>query len=234
MKKTVMLAAIFSWLFVVNSLSHSKWTREVRPLLREGKVWVTKLPSYIVKQMNLTNDTCRYWIKGDTIIGDVTYKKAYSQIGSDEPTYFGGMMEKDGNHKLFKVIPGETTPSLVYDLDDKKFYMGEYSIRGINYFRTEVSRKIGGKMYEVFYLYEEIGSDAGPFSLESDEFLLSCYDGEKCIYQFTDNIEKVTGIRHIRVSSSKSQTVYDLQGRRVENPKQGEIYIQNGKKYINK
>jgi hypothetical protein len=24
--------------------------------------------------------------------------------------------------------------------------------------------------------------------------------------------------------------MYDLQGRRVENPKQGEIYIQNGKK----
>ena len=91
-----------------------------------------------------------------------------------------------------------------------------------------------GYGYNVNYLYEEIGSDVGPFSLESDEFLLSCYDGEKCIYQFTDKIEKVTGIRHIRVSSSKSQTVYDLQGRRVENPKQGEIYIQNGKKYINK
>ena len=43
-------------------------------------------------------------------------------------------------------------------------------------------------------------------------------------------IEKATGIRHIRVSSSKSQTVYDLQGRRVAHPKQGEIYIQKGKK----
>ena len=43
------------------------------------------------------------------------------------------------------------------------------------------------------------------------------------------------GIHHAQLKTQDSDApVYDLQGRRVENPKQGEIYIQNGKKYINK
>ena len=45
----------------------------------------------------------------------------------------------------------------------------------------------------------------------------------------------VEGIHHAQLKTQDSDApTYDLQGRRVENPKQGEIYIQNGKKYINK
>ena len=45
-----------------------------------------------------------------------------------------------------------------------------------------------------------------------------------------DDIE-LSGIRSIKNEElEKNNAIYDLQGRRVENPKQGEIYIQKGKK----
>ena len=69
--------------------------------------------------------------------------------------------------------------------------------------------------------------------------------GYKEIYATTDNWAKygenivddieLSGIHHAQLKTQDSDApTYDLQGRRVENPKQGEIYIQKGKKYINK
>jgi len=56
--------------------------------------------------------------------------------------------------------------------------------------------------------------------------------------QYGENIVddiNLEGIHHAQLKTQDSDApTYDLQGRRVENPKQGEIYIQNGKKYINK
>ena len=49
-----------------------------------------------------------------------------------------------------------------------------------------------------------------------------------------DDIE-LSGIHHAQLKTQDSDApVYDLQGRKVAHPKQGEIYIQKGKKYINK
>ena len=42
--------------------------------------------------------------------------------------------------------------------------------------------------------------------------------------------KELTGIKNNCYMHSVGTPMYDLQGRRVENPKQGEIYIQNGKK----
>ena len=69
--------------------------------------------------------------------------------------------------------------------------------------------------------------------------------GCKEIYATTDNWAKygenivddieLSGIHNSHGTIHNSDApAYDLQGRRVENPKQGEIYIQKGKKYINK
>ena len=56
--------------------------------------------------------------------------------------------------------------------------------------------------------------------------------------QYGENIVddiNLEGIHNSQVIIHNSDTPkYDLQGRRVAHPKQGEIYIQNGKKYINK
>ena len=47
-------------------------------------------------------------------------------------------------------------------------------------------------------------------------------------------VNQTEGIHSVNKEPLRKSTLYDLQGRRVAHPKQGEIYIQKGKKYINK
>ena len=61
---------------------------------------------------------------------------------------------------------------------------------------------------------------------------LSLYESSDCWKNFIikDDIE-IEGIHSIKNEELKMNNgMFDLQGRRVENPKQGEIYIQKGKK----
>ena len=49
----------------------------------------------------------------------------------------------------------------------------------------------------------------------------------------TDNESTQTGIGHTEITdiTEKADAIYDLQGRRVENPKKG-LYIVNGRKVV--
>ena len=63
--------------------------------------------------------------------------------------------------------------------------------------------------------------------------LCEVWENDELIYSKDWQMEKIApeGIHNSQVISNDSDApVYDLQGRRVENPKQGEIYIQKGKK----
>ena len=63
--------------------------------------------------------------------------------------------------------------------------------------------------------------------------LCEVWENDELIYSKDWQMEKIApeGIHSLQVISNDSDgPTYDLQGRRVENPKQGEIYIQNGKK----
>ena len=66
--------------------------------------------------------------------------------------------------------------------------------------------------------------------------LLSCYDGDECIFNIEDFLASfpagmnstVTGYSNV----SSDTPLYDLSGRRVQGtPKKG-VYIQDGKKYV--
>ena len=53
----------------------------------------------------------------------------------------------------------------------------------------------------------------------------------KEIVSLTDSDPKPTGIKAIEVSDNDQGSIYDLNGRRVEQPTKG-LYIKNSKKYV--
>ena len=53
----------------------------------------------------------------------------------------------------------------------------------------------------------------------------------KEIVALTDSDPKPTGIKMAEISDNNTDTIYDLNGRRVEHPSKG-LYIKNGKKYV--
>ena len=53
----------------------------------------------------------------------------------------------------------------------------------------------------------------------------------KEIVALTDSDPKPTGINAVEASVNDKGTIYDLNGRRIEQPTKG-VYIKNGKKYV--
>lgn len=78
----------------------------------------------------------------------------------------------------------------------------------------------------LFKMIEGIGYINDPFVPGSNDRLVLCEEDGKIIYG-TDT----SGINSPRLTTNANQDeIYDLQGRRVNNPRQGGIYIQKGKK----
>ena len=109
-------------------------------------------------------------------------------------------------------------------------------------YQEDIDYKMNMDVIRHCYIYSEQPSQACTYMTNT---LLHVPVGCKEAYQqaegwkqygenIVDDIE-LSGIHNSQVIGNDSDAPkYDLQGRRVAHPKQGEIYIQKGKKYINK
>ena len=219
------------------------------PLLVEGKEWRVHSRGSI----GLMTDLNEYYkIDGDTLVGDRTYKKVYCH---EEGTIDGKpvsskvalsyLMYEDGRKVYYMVAGKDNDPKLLYDFGlnpDESFGNTDYVLERID----TVAQS--GQDYAKYSLttsgqntvtwIEGVGSTidllcSTEMLVGATMDLVSCTwpDGRQYVTEYGKKY--LEGIHSIKNEEMKN-TIYDLQGRRVENPKQGEIYIQNGKKYINK
>lgn len=94
--------------------------------------------------------------------------------------------------------------------------------------------------YEYGYWLEGIGctrgllSTTGWFTPSGRTSLLSCYDGDRCIFSADDIVEiKPTSVKNLVLDDTdKPGIFYDLQGRRLSGEPRSGVYIRNGKKYV--
>ena len=99
-----------------------------------------------------------------------------------------------------------------------------------------ISPTVNGSEMFHFVVIDGIGAieKHHPFDFEiGSSTLIEVWENDELIYSKDWQMEKIApeGIHSLQVISNDSDApTYDLQGRRVENPKQGEIYIQKGKK----
>ena len=257
-----MLAAIFCWLLVTGASAQWSGGHEYQPFLKEGKTWLVQYDERLVQNRAVPNDSCRYYLQGDTIINDQVYMKAYCQFMGSEPTYYAALREEGYTVYMIHHLDYDGNPQTIdeytlYSFDAPRFgsfitFFGSI-YPGITACRVQSigDMIIREKIFSYQYIYNEqiitpkitysyivecIGSMSGPFVGDGSlSTLLSCYEGDECLYEKGDEIKELEGIHNSQLKTQDSDApVYDLQGRRVENPKQGEIYIQNGKKYINK
>ena len=61
--------------------------------------------------------------------------------------------------------------------------------------------------------------------------IVASYNNKDYAFFVTINTDKATSIKTIETSNNKDGHIYDLSGRKVNNPSKG-IYIRNGKKFI--
>ena len=94
----------------------------------------------------------------------------------------------------------------------------------------------------LYYLVEGIGMSKDEFVnlglIDENIYfhrLIACYDNGKCVFSAADFLKEGTsGLNMPKVNCPQNNTMYDLQGKKRSSIKKGEIFIRNGKKYINR
>ena len=199
---------MFSWLSV--SGSFGQWTagHEYQPFLREGKTWLVQYDQVPIERYHYPNDSCLFYLNGDTTINDKVYMKAYRQFIGSEPAYYAALRETDKTVYMIHGTRSESEESTLYDFNKQvnqslQSYMsegekwshmvrivGNVKIRGNIYWRQIVEEALTlGWKRDFSAIYEGIGSERNPFALSPYCTLLSCYEGETCLYEKGDEID---------------------------------------------
>ena len=202
------------------------------------------------KEWKTTDGT--YLAQGDTVINSVHYTKLLYAKNDTDYEYFAALKEiaSWNNLIVYIVFKGEAVPKILYEFNKEEsedFDCGNdagrvtqrkmVTIRGIervSYTVIPLWEKTT-PVYTLVSMYDGIGLIKNPFDIMSDGYLLLCRENGIVLYEKGDEIKELEGIRSIKNEEIKMNNgMFDLQGRRVTHPKKGEIYIQKGKKYINK
>ncbi len=289
MKNTIMLTGLICWFSLGVFAQH-------RPFVVEGKKWVVEYDDngigwfhyYLGKKYCTTPMT--YFIEGDTIINEKSYKKVYQQCtmesGRDTTEYYSAIREDaDGTvyqkrsdfvdiygdkheysvEKVLYIFP--PNPIMVAKdnaetSSDGLIYFDSYTPTSNVYlrytFKSRAVLKVESQSGCIpIFLYVFTGTVAlgdhvyytaidgigiidklHPFDFGIGSSTLSeVWENGELIYSKDWQMEEIKpeGIRSINNEELKMNNgIFDLQGRRVTNPQKGSIFIQNGKKYINK
>ena len=192
-----------------------------------------------------------YKIEDDTIMGGLAYKKLFL-----DGRFVSGLREENGRiyecywdgypEQLafdFNLHSGDIFKSDVDDMEQLEVrQVRTFNFSGTNRRCMDIWAYQEGMEYMdalVDYWIEGIGCMGGPHSpfwweaTTGSSLLLSCYDGDKCIFTIED-LNQITNIQSVimNYSSDNHKELYDLQGRMVTIPQRNSLYIENGKKYI--
>lgn len=186
-----------------------------------------------------------YMLKGDTVMGGMVYKKLFL-----DDMFVSGLREEDG--RVYERYWDDVPEELIFD-----FYLqpGDIFKDGFqDQVQMEVKQKrevdVEGKSRQcmdmwaymegkevidglVDYWIEGIGCMDGPHfpfwweAIGSSSLLLSCYDGDECIFA-SDDLNQIVNIQTV-IKKFSSDKLYDLQGRQLRHAPVKGVYIQDGK-----
>ena len=222
------------------------------PMLKEGKTWnytyvhyddIDEPPYHVESRWNMA-----YVLRGDTVIGGERAMKMYRD-SKGVTTYIGAWVE-DGM-KVYVVPAAKEVKQLKYDFSIPAGHerFTEDDPFSLVYLNKVDTIELNGKMFNRFNfnLYDDgfeaydwiegIGGYEGilhpdpypmPTCICDHTKFVSCYEDGKQIYP---EVKVVDSVGWATVPSMDA-AIYDLQGRMVQTPQRGGLYIQSGKKFI--
>ena len=216
------------------------------PMLVDGKSW-RYLSHHFEDEADgsytETTSTYENILDGDTLIGDVSYRKMYARIIASGERYYDSAWREDAK-KVYKIGRGETEPELLFNFDMAPGEMSEIAIENRTYFSYVDTIAVNGSLYlrhhftddlrgMTGYYVEGIGGVDGlwPFALMMPTCIcdystfLGVYENDKCIFSPEDfGKERYTDGIGLLVDDESSMVrhdggVYDLQGRLISDKK---------------
>lgn len=221
------------------------WNYCIRDMVWEPE---TDLPVRIDRYFSLK-------IEGDTVFNGVDCKKIYCKE-NDSTCLFAYAYEE--NLKIYfyflKTMKYLCSPSTEwkllfnFNLKEGELYRPEeyiskidtIEVKGTKYPRFWIGLKINGEIGNHSPIVYSIGGDEGLWGWNIQSITgypqytcLGVYDGDKCLFEPSDYRKQAiaTNIEQIPSNNQTHPTVFDLQGRKVKNPKKG-LYIRGGRKVL--
>ena len=240
------------FLFIASLMAHySALAETILPFVQDGKVWVYDVSNFIYDWEET------FSLEGDTLIGTRNCLKLYytCQVYGQEHVYRGAMFYKS-NGNVYFIAPGSTTPALMYDfasepgtiinvgpfelkINEKKLakYHGEY-LKVIDYSPIEREGFEGQWIDGVGIIsggnLTQLVEGNATWATGGERQLKTCAVNGEIVFEWNDfytSSQIVTGISMPSVSNRKN-TLFDLQGRKIDKITQPGIYIENGKKIL--
>ena len=183
-----------------------------------------------------------YVLRGDTVIGENTYKKMYCN-----ERYCCAM--RQNGQKVFSVLDGKEEELLDYDFSMVKgmSIMREaiiderLSIENVDIVYVEGIARKRLMIYDDYKMLadiwvEGIGSMEGPIarwrwgSTTPEHQMVSCMQGDTLLFSHIDFYQTLS-VNPV-FSRPRASSFYDLQGCRLQDKPSKGVYIQDGKKYL--
>ncbi|MBQ6063610.1 MAG: hypothetical protein IJK87_08270 [Prevotella sp.] len=241
MKKYVFTICMFMSLNVQLPL----YSQQYLPIFEEGKRWVVKWQAAdIVKHQT-------WVISGDTIINDHSYyivdgvfvreenNKVFALRNGKERTLYDFDLKVGDTFQEDELVVVSVDSIKVSNITRKRIgFMSSWYFEVYKGVYGEELDEENPKNWDVCWI-EGIGSSNTPTYYSDWEVIgprhtmQQCYFNDECIFTYDDFFAKpVSSISNPVSSISVSNAVYDLQGRRVQTPQRGGLYIKDGRKLI--
>ena len=216
-------------------------------LLTDGKVWKCAIVNASSRED--TVGYCTVSVCGDTIVGERVCRKICVSDDS-HITCNRYIAAYEDDEKIYRVNE-DGTDYFLFDFGLKKgneinagYVLDEdvIIVNGQSRKRLMIDSGIDGLTsesdYWIYYLVEGIGVSKDEFiKLEittGDEYccLLSCFENNVCVFTKEDFTQTPTGIVPVNMIRQQNTSLYNIQGKKITSPQIGEIYINDGKKYL--
>ena len=214
----------------------------------EGKTWTVLI---VHDNSSFSSDICTYYLQGDTMINDITYKKFYEQCNGTVKC-MAALREED--KKVYIIVPNpyssSNAESCLYDFGLKA---GRVNFDSIDFVVTTEYKDYCKKPLLTLSLtsddaiyynevrgtwIEGVGSIYAPFvifrGLGDGYTVLSCNIGNDTIYNDTITAKLLKIQRIKNDEQNKVSQIYDLSGRKLSAPPAQGIYIKDRKKYLSR
>lgn len=245
MKKLISLTLLsFLCLNSVNVLAGENESSEYKPMLTEGKTWK------VLAERELNSDYyITYTVSGDTVVGGRTCKRILVDNGTTTPAIAAYEEDK----KLYCYLFEGDKPRLMLDFGLEKGDIaydyrptgGVLYVTDVDYIRVNgIERKrikiVDSNNSRTIYWVEGIGINQDNWMDTTiavvdgeSHYLQECYENGRLIFKASD-FDVANSIEDISTFCIKNECKYSLTGIRLGSASNCPVYIQGGKKYVNR
>lgn len=216
---------------------------EYKPMLMEGKSWTVWHLYHVNKEETLT-----YTVSGDTIVDGRTCKRIIVEPLEKDYKYSVAAYEEDGKLYAYQ-FSSDGKPVLLLDFSknvgDEQFYRGN-KVESVDYITVNgVTRKrilFASSHSETPCWVEGIGANYDCWATNiarpsngSVYYLLECRENGELVFSQSDfGVTMSVGSVRQDNKAKKDGAKYSLGGIRLSSASNCPVYIQGGKKYVNR